>query len=188
MRAAFNCTRAKSGLASGQRFRSLLMSNENGNHAARPGTALVLALNPQRATMPKRLKRLKAAVCPTMADKTVASNAGPPSSWIPPPNQPKQAMQRVEIDVLQAQPPGNYPPCWKARADLLLRAHAYQDARAGQSISPRQPSRSNDPDIWYLAAENPRAGRQYSFGVPPGPGQKLLSCSPSATLSRPAKH
>ena len=57
-------------------------------------------------------------------------------------------MQRLDR-MLQLNP-GNYP-LLEARADLLLRAQRYQDAE--RAIDSLANQRSNDPDIWYLAAE-----------------------------------
>jgi len=82
-------------------------------------------------------------------------------------------MQRVDR-MLRLQP-GNYPLAGSPEAEpLLARMNRYPRTQSGPCDSLRQTQRSNDPDIWYLAAENPRAGRQIILGVAPARAEYFM--------------
>lgn len=125
-----------------QRFRTLLDEHDGNHAAARYGLVLALTRSGQHAEAAEALEPLFADYADNVAVNLAAIELDTNR------NQPEQAMQRVDR-MLQLNP-GNYP-LLEARADLLLRAQRYQDAE--RAIDSLANQRSNDPDIWYLAAE-----------------------------------
>ncbi|WP_022963401.1 M48 family metalloprotease [Halopseudomonas pelagia] len=125
-----------------QRFRVLLDEHQGDHAAARYGLVLALTRSAQHAEAAKELEPLLADYADNVAVNLAAIELDAQR------NRPDQAMQRVDR-MLQLNP-GNYP-LLQARADLLLRAERYQEAE--RAIDALASQRSNDPDIWYLAAE-----------------------------------
>lgn len=125
-----------------QRFRVLLDEHEGHHAAARYGLVLALTRSGQHAEAAKALQPLFTDYADNIAVNLAAIELDANR------NRPDQAMQRVDR-MLQLSP-GNYP-LLQARADLLLRAQRYQEAE--RAIDSLASQRSNDPDVWYLAAE-----------------------------------
>lgn len=125
-----------------QRFRILLDEHDGDHAAARYGLVLALSRSAQYAEATEALEPLLTQY-PDNVTVTLAAVELDAAQ-----NRLDQALGR--IDRLLAINPGNYP-LLEARADMLLRATRYQEAE--QAIDKLAAQRSNDPDVWYLAAE-----------------------------------
>ncbi|WP_425460497.1 M48 family metalloprotease [Halopseudomonas laoshanensis] len=125
-----------------QRFRILLDEHEGDHAAARYGLVLALTRSAQYAEAAEAMEPLLSKYPDNVTVNLAAVELDASQNHL------DQALSRVDR-LLQINP-GNYP-LLEARADMLLRAERYQEAE--QAIDRLASQRSNDPDVWYLAAE-----------------------------------
>ncbi|UJJ32282.1 M48 family metalloprotease [Halopseudomonas maritima] len=127
---------------SAKRFRAQLDDHDGNHDAARYGLALALSRGGQHAeaseTMAPLLEQQPNSLPFNLAQIELDSNAG----------RLQQALERTRQQ--QARFPGNFPLAF-AEADLLLKQQQY--AEAERAIDRLASRRTDDPDVWYLAAE-----------------------------------
>lgn len=129
------------GLAA-QRFKALLDEREGDHAAARYGLALALIRSGQYEEAGKVLDPLMeshAGSVPVQLARIELDVAQ---------NRSAQALERIDQQL--AAHPGNYP-LMAAKADTLMRTRQYQAAE--RVIDELAVRRSDDSDVWYIAAE-----------------------------------
>ena len=125
-----------------QRFRLLLDEHDGEHAAARYGLAMALIRSGQYDEAAEALQPLLDSrsddIAVNLAQVELDASRG----------RPEQALTR--LNGLLAAAPDNYPAL-QSKADTLLGARRYQEAE--QVINRLANLRSQDPDVWFLAAE-----------------------------------
>ncbi|KKN97933.1 hypothetical protein LCGC14_0151300 [marine sediment metagenome] len=127
---------------SAKRFRVLLDEHDGNHDAARYGLALALTRGGQHSTAEETLAPLLQKephnLTVALAQVEIDSNRGRLAAAL---SRTRELMQNY---------PGNFPLQF-TEADLLLKQQDY--AEAAKAINRLAGQRSDDPDVWYLAAE-----------------------------------
>lgn len=129
------------GLAA-QRFKALLDEHEGDHAAARYGLALALTRSGQYEEASRVLEPLLQSHAASVAVQLARVELDVAQ------NRSDQALERIDQQL--AVHPGNYP-LLAAKADTLMRTRQYQASE--RVIDELTVKRSDDSDVWYIAAE-----------------------------------